>query len=274
MFDREVFWRRAVLLWAGAFLFWYVAGLAEWIRPSIIKWVLPFMGASATPDLSRFFVLMLTFVIGVALTIAAGYWPGRILAGFLRFAQAPSRFIPLGWAVVSLLLLGLGLTGCWYWWLFMAFLLPLGVAGAASLVGEVRHWRSSLEWRHLTFALPAGLIGWVALLVILAPEVFQDAMRYHLFFPKRFLLEHKYVFVERYFFWSYMGLPHMLYGAALSLQGELWAKAVNVAFLLFSLGTLWRIAGLTKMPPLGACLAHGSYDQRAGSGLDIRFGVC
>ncbi len=256
--DKEVFWKRCVLLWASVFLFWYVAELAKWIRPGIIKWALPFFGASGPPDPFRFFILLLTFAAGVALSLAAGYWPGRLAAGFLRLGEVGlGRLIPLGWAALSMPLLGLGLVGCWYQGLFLLLLGPVAAAGAISLSTRLRHVRISPEWRHLVFVLPAGLLGWVTLLVILAPEVFQDAMRYHLFFPKRFLLEHKYVFVERYFFWSYMGLPHMLYGAALALQGELWAKAVNFVYMLLSLAALWRIAGIIGLPPWARSLLMG-----------------
>jgi hypothetical protein len=130
-----------------------------------------------------------------------------------------------------------------------AVIVPAAAWGTVDLVRR-RAWRTGVGplWRVREFAWPAVLLGWLLLLICLAPEVFQDAMRYHLFLPRQFLLVHKFVFVERYFFWSYMGTQHMLNAAALALGGDLAARAVNVAL---GLGSLLAVARIGKLAGLG-----------------------
>ncbi|MEK7767081.1 MAG: hypothetical protein AAB368_12665, partial [bacterium] len=164
-------------------------------------------------------------------------------------------------AAASFGVLGLGLAGLWY----PSLLAILAAVGVARTLAALRRRGSAprpirapaFPWRRLEVALPAALLGWLLLLICLAPEVFQDAMRYHLFLPKRFLLEHKYFFVDRYFFWSYMGLTHMLYGPALALGGVLTAHAVNLAMAGMAFSSLIRIMRAAGLPLPAQALAAG-----------------
>jgi len=241
--------RRATLLWAVVMICWYFLPVRMWIKPHILKWGLPWAGSIVPPHVPFFLGHTALFLAAICITLAAGYCAGRILAKWLRIPASATCLIALGWGFLALALLGLGLGGCWFRAVFAVVIAPLAAAGAAGLW---RQWRPSGcvagLWRFREFALPAGLLGWLLLLICLCPETFQDALRYHLFFPKRFLLEHKFILIERYFFWSYMGLPHMLYAAAMALGGDMAARAVNAAFALAVLATLARLASRAGLP--------------------------
>lgn len=257
--------KRLAVLWAFAILVVYFVSLGEWLRPGVIKWALPFPGATTAPDLLIFGGGVGKLLLALGVLLAAGHGAGIAAARFLRTVPGPAgrtfplgRTIPLGWAMAGFLFLGLGLAGLWFG---AVIAVAVAVLVGLSLRHRRRTWWPAEEpgahWRRVGFALPAALVAWMGLLMTLAPEVFQDAMRYHLFFPRRFVLEHKFFFVDGYFYWSYMGLLHALYGAALAAGGELAAKGVNVVFGLFSLAALVRIMRLSGLADRDRALALG-----------------
>jgi hypothetical protein len=234
---------RSLVVWATGVVLWYCISLATWINPRIIKYGLPFLGTGTAPDIPLFLWRVAAFSAAIFLVIAAGRGAGRTVARFVGLpAAAALRSVPVGWGVLGALFLGLGLAGLWFKPVFAVILVPAVAAGVVRLAPWIGNFRKpGVIWRSPAFVLPVALAGWMLLLLCLAPEFFQDPLRYHLFFPRRFLFEHKFIFVERYFFWSYMGYPQMLYGAALALGGGITAKAVNVAAALLSLVVLLRI---------------------------------
>lgn len=242
--------KRAVPYWAVLVTGWYVWSLKIWFMPKIVKWGLPWFGASSAPHLGFFLVRTAGFAAALAVLAAVGAGAGRAVGRWMRLAGGTtSRDLVVGWGAVAVGILGLGLAGCWFTPVMAAVVVPAAAWGVVVLVRR-QAWRTGLAplWRVREFAWPAALLGWLLLLICLAPEVFQDAMRYHLFLPRQFLLAHKFVFVERYFFWSYMGTQHMLNAAALALGGDLAARAVNVAL---GLGTILAMARIGRIAGLG-----------------------
>ena len=270
MNPRDFLWRRGLVWWCFAMVAWYVVSLARWASPGIIKWSLPFFGASSPPDPAVIGGGLAVLAASVAATIVACLGAGRPAARLFRMADAGAgRAIPLGLAVLGTALLGLGLAGLWYRPLLLAVLVPPATGGAVLLVSRGLRLPGGLSGlgsrRELVF--PAVLVGWVMLLGCLAPETFQDALRYHLFVPKRFLLEHKFIFMERFFFWSYMGPVQMLYGAALAFGGETAAKGVNLSCGLLALAALGRVLLRAGFDAPTRALALGLAVSAPGLGL-------
>lgn len=258
---REVMTQSLLVAWALAVIAWYAASLLPWMNPRIMKWGLPFFAMPALPVMSHFVFRVAALAFFLAVPAAAGVGPGLALARFLR---QPTRslgiVIPIGWAGMSAVLLGAAVTGCWVRAVLLALLAASGAAGIPHLLARLRSTDRTgglVDWRRPEALLPAVLMGWILLLTCLAPESFQDAMRYHLWYPRRFLLEHKLFFVDHYFFWSYLGLPHMLYGLNMALGGDTAARAVNVAMALFSLAALLRIARAAGFDPPSRALLLG-----------------
>ena len=255
----ETLWLRLVLAWAAGMVFWYCVSLAPWILHGSIGWGLPLFRSRPLPDIPLFLGRIAVFVAAVLAVLCAGDGAGRPVAAFLRMsAERTRRTVPAGFGALAAAFLGLGLAGLWYRPVFAMLALPAAIAGIMGLAPRLRGIRMpGKPWRSPEFALPVMLVGWIALLLCLAPEWFQDPLRYHLFFPRRFLLEHKFIFVERYFFWSYMGLPQMLYGAALALGGGVGAKAVNAAAAAMSLAALLRLNRLAGFSPATSAVVMG-----------------
>ncbi len=246
------------LLWTAFMTGHYLSGVARFLRPETLAPMLPLWSRSGPPHL--WVATRQTLVLGLAcgLTLASGRGAGRPVAGWLRLIRPfPWLDAPLGLLIVGLGGLGLGLAGLWY----PGILIPFGVAGAVLFTRQ--EWRLG---RHrsgpraparlsdgltalrglffgggLVASLPVLVSAWALLLTLLAPETFQDPLRYHLFFPARFLLEHRFIGYERFFFWSYLGPVHMLYGIALAAGGPVAAKAVNLAFFILAFNSLMRI---------------------------------
>lgn len=251
--------RRAVPYWAVGLTGWYVWSLHGWCSPRVLAWALPWFPADAKPHPALFAAAAARFVMALAAVTAAGAGVGTAVAGWLRWRRGPlGRDLAAGWSALGGGLLGLGLVGVWSLPVLAAVSVAAILWGAAVAVRR-RGWRNGLAplWRFPEFAFPAVAIGWIGLLVCLAPETFQDAMRYHLFLPRQFLLVHKFVFVERYFFWSYLGPQHMLNVAALALDGDAAAKAVNVAMGLGTILAALRIARLAGLAGRDLALALG-----------------
>ena len=239
--------RTMVNIWACLMVILYCSSLYGWIRPETLKFILPSLTRSAWETLGAK-ALLLACATGA--TLAMGFQPGRLATHFLRFGGIhPLRAIPLGWALSGTAIMGLGLAGLLFTPVFIALAL---IAVASSLPGLVRALRKArvpaFPAFNYLFIIPAAAVLWSLLLMLLAPEIFQDPLRYHLFIPKRFNLEHKWFFIDHYFFWSYMGPFHALYGQAMAIAGVPAAKGVNLAAALVNFAALVRIATAIGIP--------------------------
>ncbi len=241
------FWkRRVVLWWAIGILGFYFLVLFDWLfkNPNPIRYGLPIFEPGVHLDFLSLAGKLATAGAGALLFLAAGLGAG---APFGRLAVVGNiwtgRAVALGFGALGAVLLGFGLVGLWYPAVILAAILPAAAAGLAGMVRRpIEFGGVGAFWRRPELLFPSALASWIILLTCLAPESFQDPLRYHFFVPERFLYEHKFVFLERFFYWSYMGPIQMLYGAGLALAGKLWASAINVLCAVLALTTLCRIA--------------------------------
>jgi hypothetical protein len=239
--------RTGANIWAGLMVVLYCSALFGWLRPSNFL--------HALPSLNIYSLLRLAANIGflacaTGTTMAMGFAPGKVFAPWLGMPRLHAgRLIPLGWAVSGTAIMGLGLAGLWYKTAFALLALVSVAASLPALAGWMRTARpASLLPRRTVFLIPTVAVLWTLLLMLIAPEIFQDPLRYHLFIPQRFNLEHKWYFIDRYFFWSYIGSFHGLYGQALALGGTSAAKAVNLAAMMLNFAALMRITALLGIP--------------------------
>ncbi|MBI4677364.1 MAG: glycosyltransferase family 39 protein [Elusimicrobia bacterium] len=177
----------------------------------------------------------------------------------------------LGWGAFGLAMLGLGLAGLWRTWA-LAVLLGSGLAGFAfSLLvprmpggssqpapkePEQERWKGWEGFLALILAVLAGFDFYGALM----PEIFYDALVYHLALPDVYWAKGGIVPMPELL---YSGLPlmvQMLYGIALPLGGELlcrvlhWSFGCEAAVLTYALGR--RLAG-RNAGILAAALFYG-----------------
>jgi len=100
-----------------------------------------------------------------------------------------------------------------------------------------------LAKREIFFLVLIGLAFVIHLIGALAPEIFYDALWYHLTLPKFYLLREKIYFIpgNLYFQSTYPRLIEMLYTAALALGNEITAKLIHYLFALLSACLIFKI---------------------------------
>lgn len=175
-------------------------------------------------------------LLGCASFLFACYGPGRLAlraAGFSFASLAEEAVFALGagLGLLSVAMLGLGLAGLVYPVSVVMVLAAGAGAGAADLYRNPpaygpspRACKGLLDW--LAAALLFAALG-VTLVGALAPEIFYDALIYHLAVPNFYAIEHKITLMPFNAF-SNLPLTHgMLYMAALSVGGVPLAKLVN-----------------------------------------------
>lgn len=210
-------------------------------------------------------VRALALLAGLAGLVALGASAGRTLLRRWNLwdGEPIERFLlalSVGWGLGALVLLGLGLLGLWSPAIFLT------AAGLAA-VGAAFDWRRSAAGKAASYALPAAsawspwercaagaltLLGLFNLFGALMPEIFYDALVYHLALPGIYWKRGGIVATPDNL---YSGLPlliQMLYGAALPLGGDALARLVN---WLFGVGTA------------GLCFSVGSRYAGRGAGL-------
>lgn len=238
---------RFFLLWAAGLLVLYVYAILPRLVPADLAAMLPDFSRNAAPQFTRFAAGTAALLAGIALTLLAGRMPARVLAGFLRLGRLPGpRAIPLGWIVVGLGIFGLGLAGLMQPRLLACGAILLAATGLRGL-GRRKAAPGGPGLSPLVLGLSA-IAGWAALLLALAPEITQDPLRYHVFLPAQFLVEHRCYFMPEFFFWSYFSPIHALYGAGLSLGGESGAGPVNLAAGALGIAAACRIALQAGLP--------------------------
>lgn len=212
---------------------------------------------AALPDLARLGLIWLVLAgLGKAVARALGVTASSGMEG-LVFAGG------LGLWAGSLILLGAGLFGAWRpAWLRGAFY-PFAAAAAGYFIFEFRRETTSGPpgaaaprsgarlWEAAAYAiiLCAATLG---LLAALTPEIFYDALVYHLGLPKLFLLRGAIVPVP---YSIYSGLPlgiQMLYGLALALSGETLACLFHWSLGLAAAAALWAWARRYQSAETGA----------------------
>ena len=163
---------------------------------------------------------------GLAGGVGRRFLPADKLAPLERFALQAA----LGWGLLGLFWLGVGLLKLYSSWL----------AWATVIVGWVFCWRHNLAWMgelrslklfwasrgRLDRAMALGSVILIAgqLLFALAPPLKWDALVYHLDLPRIYLAEGQFTMVESNPYWGNPQLGEMLYSWSMALRG--WETAV------------------------------------------------
>ena len=191
--------------------------------------------------------------VAALLTLACGGL-GRRLARGEDIASPGARIAlqaALGWGVMGLAMLALGLVNLYYPALiWIAVLLALGVFGR-----DAREWLVDLARAVRAMWLTGGLIGWASLFVwltlvlgllrALAPPLMWDALAYHLTLPKLYAQAHGVRIDADILFSGMPQITEMLYTAATLMRGAMAAQTLGWCFgFILALGLAAHTAEL------------------------------
>ncbi|MDX6768708.1 MAG: glycosyltransferase family 39 protein, partial [Elusimicrobiota bacterium] len=153
----------------------------------------------------------------------------------------------LGWGIVGCLMAVLGLLKLWYVGPVMVLLAALTLWTA--LAGPKANYAGTplgggTPWNAFDYALAALLVLFAAfnLLCTLIPEIFYDALTYHLALPDLYWRRHGFFPTPDNVFSGLPLLIQMLYGLALPIGGEElthalhWSLGVAAAFMAYASG--------------------------------------
>ncbi|MDM8520594.1 glycosyltransferase family 39 protein [Anaerolineales bacterium HSG6] len=149
----------------------------------------------------------------------------------------------LGFGMLGLLTLALGLVGLLYPALFIGLTILLtGLLWSdwRELVRQARRWRPALPDRWL--AVYIGLIGLVSLGLALRPPTDWDGLFYHLTAPKIFIAQHQIVSGIDVPHFNFPFLAEMLFTYAMLLRGDITAKLIHVVFAFLLTGLVYLMA--------------------------------
>jgi len=211
-------------------------------------------------SLSVFFSQWLSVLKNILLLLAflfTSYGLGRFImlkwfAGECTRLDTVLYSLGLGFIILSLAIFVLGVLRLFYSWLFV-LLLFVGTAWGVWTVWQHRRqlepqagwlW-GRLSWTDRLFLLPVvGFLGWVALMVNV-PEIFFDALVYHLAVPAAWIQSHGIHCLPYNFFSNFpMGIE-MLYTGALMVSDERLCRMLHAvlglltALTIFSWGRRW-----------------------------------
>jgi len=242
----------------------------------------------------RLTVLDDLFAVQVALLVAlAGWVLGRrvlrpfALAGFSRLERA-ALALGLGWGVLALAVLAVGLAHLLYLWLLLALL------GLVLLVGWRDVWRCAVLLtapafaRSLRRAGPRGFLTWGLALLSLLEVAIQatqaltlpydqpygyDLYQYHWAVPRLYLMQHT---ITVFPGWAHADFPftiEMLNTLALALDVPVAALLIQMLFgllgLLLLAGALYRAGGLlAAWLGVALCLCSPLFNGLLGSGYE------
>jgi len=157
----------------------------------------------------------------------------------------------VGWAAISLLLLGLGALGAFHARAFLLLLVGCGVLGVRHVLPVIRDWRTLWGTWRAEQSQASFLERWVVRLVgahmvvslvaTLAPPTFWDALVYHIGLPKLFLWHRQVVGVDG---GNLLASSHlatqMLYAIGLSVENEVWPALLHWLFgVLTTVSLYW-----------------------------------
>lgn len=185
-------------------------------------------------------------VLYAAVFMFACFSAGRpaLKAAGLGFAGAPEETVfscGAGFGLLAVYVFILAAFKLLYFWPVAAFMVLACSAGVYSLRRDpLRAAGGPAAFGTADFAVLAVLL--LAMLLNLAgtlsPEIFYDALVYHLAVPNYFVIKHG-IAPMPYNFYSDLPFTHgMLYGAALLLKGEALAKFVNYGAGLLTAGAV------------------------------------
>lgn len=154
----------------------------------------------------------------------------------------------MGFGLLSLILLALGLAGFWIKWVMITLVvLPIAAAVTMHYVGFYASGQTSgapgrgkqvAPWEALGFVLLTAYLV-MNFMAAMAPEHFYDSLVYHVAMPKLYLLHQRIVPTPNMI---YSGVPfgtEMLYGLALALGTETSAKLLHFGFGIMIAATIY-----------------------------------
>ncbi|MEK6543338.1 MAG: glycosyltransferase family 39 protein, partial [Elusimicrobiota bacterium] len=166
----------------------------------------------------------------------------------------------LGATVLGNLTFALGLAGAYKPQIFWFICLATVSVGIAWLIKERGAPAQAFvaDFDAYAAANPSPILH-VLLCVILAlpffmafvPELFYDALVYHLGLPHLYITEGRYVDTPYVHFSKFPQLVHMLYTFALGLSGEHVAKLCHVLLLYISVALIYAIGRRLRIPKAG-----------------------
>jgi len=258
-----VYLKPVLAIWAAGILVYY------W-KTTPFTWP---MQAYLFDLLSYFQVGHRYFLIGLVAAAAAwwmvwvGYQAGsRVTDALMRDGRLhrQERFslgVALGLGVMSLSVLGLGLSGFWYRSVFASVL-----AGATLFF---LLWRRDSVKPSPDPQAERAVFVWVLSLAVfflifsvghMTPEIFYDALFYHIAFPNQYRVLHHITDIPTSLFSNFVMLVQHLYGLALTLVDERAAKFLHGslgACLAVTLVAMGRRFLSTEAGWLGAVLFFG-----------------
>ncbi|MEK7477457.1 MAG: hypothetical protein AAB152_17685 [Candidatus Coatesbacteria bacterium] len=185
--------------------------------------------------------------------LSACYWSGRAAIAWMVRPASRGAFrgwlaIPIGYGTISMVLLGLLLTGLWYSSVMVAVLLMIGV------LPQVLRGRAAygLWWCRRGLAVAIGE-PWMRLAIlvvvlllpgILAPEMSDDAWEYFLAGPERWLLAHRFSCLSATAVMHYPALAELPYAFGLIAGSDAVSKMLNPG--IFMCGILAVIASMPE----------------------------
>lgn len=175
-------------------------------------------------------------LLAAAFFLFACWSLGRLLLGAAGFAfrgalEESAFSLGAGLGGLSVFVLLLSVFKALYLWPVAAFLLLSAAGGAWSLYAKpaapVEGGPKELEWPDLAVLVVLLAAFLVNLAGALGPEIFYDALVYHLAVPNYYVIKHGFEPMP-FNFYSNLPMTHgMLYAAALLVKGEALAKLLN-----------------------------------------------
>jgi len=157
--------------------------------------------------------------------------------------------VGLGLGCLSYLVLGLGLLGLLYDWIFYIVFLVLLISSYSELWYFVRRvfvrintFKLKYTTFYLGYTLFLSLTLVLAIILLLVPTITFDALVYHLAVPETYVKHNKIIYLPYNCFSNYTFNTEMLFTLGLLLKGDLLAKAVHFLFGLLCALSIYTLA--------------------------------
>ncbi len=158
--------------------------------------------------------------------------------------------VGLGLGIISYSVLGLGLLGLLYWWLFSILLVILTIFLASEIRGTFKGiWQrvtNISQERFIPYNITlSAIIGGVILINLsgtLAPSTSFDALVYHLAVPANYILHHRIIPLSHNLYSNFPFTGEMLYTLAILLYNHILAHLIHFSFGLLAMFALYSFA--------------------------------
>ncbi len=224
----------AAVVWLFAVYFYYYVVHKPFGADNVVRWL------STALDLAVWLLIVLT---GAAL--------GRRLMCIRlpKYSETSEVWVSagVGLGMLSLAILGLGMAGLLYRWLFWLLFLALAIA----LRRDVRAILAALKPGPLpaldtrlnrTLAVCLGLLLAFAFVSCLTPPWAWDSQVYHLTGPKLYIQQHHIAHSVDIPYLGFPALAEMLFTAAMLLKGPVAARLIHFTFALLTLAAVFAFA--------------------------------